>query len=123
MRVLRIQDARTGAGLYQKCVYEAGLDLNEPRYHPAPRCDSGLGPEAMNFLYGNQELARFGFADEVQLRRWLYRDTWLMTLHNVGAELVEYEVTGQNTYVGHTQVIFDITQATVVDRRPLTTLI
>lgn len=126
MRVLRVE--YNGGGMYRDedgasaWMRVIGYEGHDPQAHPMPQYDSGLGPNALGFLYNCPDVARFGFNSTDQLRRWLYRDGWINALSEYGCELVVYETTG-DCYVGYTQVIFDITNAVEVQRSPLNTIL
>lgn len=123
MRVLRVE--RDGAGMYMGATVEAGVRMSDERAHPHPEEDSGMPEGANEWLRahgcGGTERARFGFTSVAQLRRWIYQDDWVNRLGKVGCELVEYEV--GTCYAGHTQAMFDIRDAVVVSRKPLTSLL
>lgn len=48
----------------------------------------------------------FGFGSIEQLRRWLYKDEWLIKLEEYGLVIAVYEVDDEDAMVGYTQAIF-----------------
>lgn len=132
MRVLRIE--YDGGGMYRGVTggnawveaecYTTGGDRVDRQAHPLPFEDSLLRGQPWDALCCDRDDrgGRFGFADLAQLRRWIYRDEWVQRLSDVGCELVEYEAHGK-CYVGYTQVVFDIRDATEISRAPLCTIL
>lgn len=123
MRVLRVEC--NGAGMYMGATRRADIYMSDDKAHPLPEEDSGMPDGAIEWLHehglGGSGYARFGFNSVAQLRRWIYRDEWVERLGAVGCELIEYEA--GTCYAGHTQVMFDIRDAVVVSRKPLTSLL
>lgn len=123
MRVLRVEC--NGAGMYMGATRQAGIHMDDDRAHPLPCEDSGMPEGAIQWLrkhgHGGSKRARFGFSSVAQLRRWIYKDEWIARLGAVGCELVEYDA--GTCYAGHTQAMFDIHDAVVLSRKPLTSLL
>lgn len=126
MRIVRVE--YNGGGMYRdrddRCVWVEvlGDTVVDAQAHPIPQDDSGLGRFAIDWLHANQPEARFGFESLAQLRRWLYRDEWVVALSGAGCEVVEYETDGE-LFVGYTQAIFNIRYATEVSRKPLASIL
>ena len=49
---------------------------------------------------------KFGFADILQMREWVYRDDWIKRLHECGLVLVEYECEDWDVLEGYYQIVF-----------------
>lgn len=125
MRIVRVE--YKGGGMYRSkagCVWAevVGREAVDRQAHPIPQEDSGLTEAALGWWYNNPAAARFGFESMAQLRRWLYRDEWVLALSDAGCELVEYETNGE-LFVGYTQVIFNIRYATELSRKPLASIL
>jgi hypothetical protein len=48
----------------------------------------------------------FGFSSIDQLRSWIYKDDWLVGLHDIGMLLAVYICEDEDVLVGNTQAIF-----------------
>lgn len=111
--VYRIEHAESTGGMYVggRGLYDiagsAGDDIyNNPR-HPLPNEDSVLMASGIpRNAWGIKDLQRlhFGFASVEQLRNWLYKDQWLVGLHDAGYVLAIIET--EEAYIGSTQAVF-----------------
>ena len=108
--IFRIEDAKTGIGMYHSG--KAQFFMNEGDYdnHPAPSRDSLLVQNINVFKkrdgYASASDFKYGFDSIKQMRRWLYEDRWLKQLDTNGLKLAEIDVDESNLIVGHTQVMF-----------------
>lgn len=98
--VYRIEDSE-GRGMYYYRNTRNPISY-EPARHPVPGCDSLLMASGFP-LYGSQHL-NYGFISIEQLRSWIYRDEWLLGLHELGYVLAVIE--SDEVYVGNTQAVF-----------------
>lgn len=111
--VYRIEHAETKAGMYRlagvdlyQIMTSYGWDGDQDR-HPSPESDSVLmqsGIPGNTWGLGEISHLRFGFASVDQLRSWLYKDEWLLGLHNHGYVLAIIET--EEAYIGSTQAVF-----------------
>lgn len=109
--VYRIEHGVHKSGLYDSCggkgLYGVLCDLDEPTYgddrrHPLPEDDSLLV-----LVLGDRKVRgvmHFGFGSVDQLRNWLYKDSWLLGLHDAGYVLAIVEA--DEAFVGSTQAVF-----------------
>lgn len=104
-------------------MYSNGAALHVINYsdahHPAPTDDSKLSYSWLAW----KDRACFGFATIAQLRRWIYYDEWLRSLHEVGQALFVIEVPDKDFRAGHTQAIYLPDNAKVVEVRSILSLI
>jgi hypothetical protein len=104
--MFRIESAETSSGMYRASSTAHQMQGNSTG-HPGPFDDALLvtGMFAEGFL--PHRIPReyvFGFESEKQLRRWIYKDSWLQGLHDEGMVLALIEV--DDYVIGHTQAIF-----------------
>lgn len=100
--ILRFED-KNGKGLYRgeidfNTIIGEGDDYTTEQ-HPTPNHDSLFRENYQpNSIWDLEEFV-YGFTDMQQLRRWLYKDEWLIKLYE---HFKCYEVEGE-VIVGHTQ--------------------
>lgn len=86
----------------------AGSDAYSPTRHPGPHEDDKLHEatrDRMNGrMYFDYQPYHFGFASIDQLRNWVYKDEWLVSLHNDGHVLAVIE--SEDVIAGYTQAVF-----------------
>lgn len=118
-KVLRLEVAGSGVGLYA-----SGLDivkeLQDSMKHPAPEADELLWWTLGNYYvdFDGENVAAVYDAAEINLhkwwfcfdsisvvRSWIYRNEWLIELHNNGIVLSEYICFDSDVITGHTQSI------------------
>lgn len=106
--VYRIE-TKDGTGMYGSGgCREAGFGYDNSR-HPSPE-DDALLSKLLEEKSGNAAWCfsfspyHFGFATIEQLRNWIYRDEWLLELHNSGHVLAIIE--SEEVFAGYTQAIF-----------------
>lgn len=107
--VYRIEDSLTKCGMYGSGGCREADFGYEHNHHPAPeedtllasRLEAATGESAWSFSYGAYH---FGFASLDQLRNWIYRDKWLLALHESGHVLAIIE--SEEVFAGYTQVVF-----------------
>ena len=110
--IFRIESAK-GIGLYaySKALHFAHGTLVDRHRHPTPSDDSLLVAnvrKASSFKFFHiEEYMRFGFCSVEQLRSWIYKDEWLVKLHEYGLKIAEYKLYNENVHEGNTQAIFD----------------
>ena len=113
--IYRIESAK-GIGLYNffKADYFVHSVLVDRHRHPSPSDDSLLVAnvrKASNCNYFDIEaFMRFGFCSVEQLRSWIYKDEWLVKLHEYGLKISEYKLYSEHVHEGNTQAIFDSRQ-------------
>lgn len=87
--------------------------------HPAPAEDSKLSYTWLRW----KGRACFGFGTIAQLRRWIYYDEWIRSLHDEGQALYVIEVPDEDFRFGYTQAIYLPDNAKVVEVRSILSLI
>ncbi len=112
--VYRIECATTGDGMHRTArtsIESCDSFCAEPRAHPLPTDDTKLHDQLVErelantwCLYDDAHVYSFGFADLGQLRNWLYKDEWLLWLHNNGFILAICE--SEDVMCGNTQAMF-----------------
>lgn len=116
MKTIYRIEAITGEGMY-RCrsalvSFKDACDIMpiDEAKHPTPRNDSLLimNMEASGLDTNSEDVYeyRFGFSSLEQLRNWIYRDSWLIGLHDIGLVITEYCCEDKDVLVGHTQAIF-----------------
>lgn len=112
-RVIRFEDS-TGKGMYFATDYAHEV-LTEHVKHPSPDNDDLLWEGLEVHRYANDERCStegymtnfyFGFEDKKQCRRWVFRDEWLIGLHERDILISEYFCNPDDVVVGHTQAVF-----------------
>ena len=113
--VFRIQHKDTGKGMYRhtgRClasICSSSYDVEYDR-HPTPWEDSKLTDsilekyDSVGSVIYNESPYLYGFISVDQLRSWLYRDEWLLGLHNEGYILIVVET--DDVYTGNSQAVF-----------------
>lgn len=105
--ILRVQNA-DNEGMYHSGLWERCVHAYECKHHPSPLENAVLA----NALCALGGAALFGFKDERQLLRWIYRKDWRESLSNAGAYIGVYRVP---TYAASdAQVIFNGGEAVLI---------
>ena len=100
-----------GTGMYRCGTNSVGagdiFDFNEVQ-HSIPDDDSLLAKRRVIEGVSDIQLRlyRFGFDSVRQVRNWVYKDAWLIALHDSGFVISEYLCNDYDVIVGHTQAIF-----------------
>ena len=101
-----------GTGMY-RCANNStvsALDIMgyDDMQHPMPDDDSLLAKRRVIEGVSDIQLRlyRFGFDSVRQVRNWVYKDAWLIALHDSGFVISEYLCNDYDVIVGHTQAIF-----------------
>lgn len=112
--IYRIED-KEGYGMYRSGRNLEYFFTSDRERHPQPHNDSLLCQEFSIYsnLYFNSDGVPteeseyyFGFGSIQQLRNWIYKDDWLVELHNIGFMISEYTCEDNNAHVGYTQAVF-----------------
>lgn len=118
-KVLRLEVKDTGVGLYASGI-EVVEELQDSIKHPAPQDDELLWWTLGNYYveFDGENVGEvydaaeknlhewyFCFDSIAVVRSWIYRNDWLMTLHNNGIVLSEYICFDSDVITGHTQSI------------------
>lgn len=128
MIVLRVEHPTTGRGMYatniatgRSWAHGAGMPDNANDRHPMPYNDSRFkrNHEQAGWVENGYV---FGFADQAQLRSWLYEDEFRRNLQEDGLVLSLYEVPSAYVISGYTQLTFKREHAEKVGRLDLVTL-
>lgn len=114
--VYRIEDD-FGTGMYIAGA-SAGSEMqecctdNSSMRHPLPKDDSAF-VKSFTEKYGtfcfDKEISKykFGFCSKEQLLSWIYKEEWLVSLHNDGFTLSVYSCADDNIIEGSTQCAFN----------------
>jgi hypothetical protein len=112
------KEGKTSVGMYRSVMAGA---LDDTARHPTPSKDSGL------IYNGYDHYARtdrrdfyYGFSSIEQLRRWVYPDQWLRSLHEEGYVLSTFQSLG---YTGYTQAVAHKDHMEIIETTSLLDLI
>lgn len=123
MIIFRVETEQ-GKGMYNVTI-PSMQDLTEgdaSDRHPLPWDDSRLERRCAALgldVYALPDTFRFGFRDYAQMRNWLHLDRWLEYLHGVGFVLSLYDVPYDACADGHSQLVFDLDAAELIEQRSL----
>lgn len=123
VQILRVE-TKTGRGMYDNLWFECDLpnDMNHPIVLEDSLYQENL--TAKGFFHRHEPSGhRFGFLNLDMLRRWIYRDDWLVTMGLKGAVVCTYTVPTEALIVGRTQITFDFEKSVCVERKPLASVL
>lgn len=110
-KIYRIE-TETGVGMYANL--RVAIFMNVPKVHITPKEDRKLWEALSSYADSDEQEDiemmlqdfKFGFADIVQLKQWVYEDNWIRRMHEMDLRLVEYDCEDWDVLEGDCQVVF-----------------